>query len=209
MGWSVAQAGTIQWSVTLDQVTVNQGGQANDFSSSTGFPTFTGDFSVDKQLRLTFSAPAGQQFVFSRPSGATSWQLFADIWDDPIISLITFTPGVSYSFANLQGSAIVTPSFFDFTNDPDSFRARLYGPLVSDTVSFTSLTMLFDVPAGFNETYTDYTLARVFFRGWAADNASTTPFAGFADAVPEPATLLLLGTGLAAAGMRRRMKKRT
>jgi hypothetical protein len=29
-----------------------------------------------------------------------------------------------------------------------------------------------------------------------------------ADPIPEPATLLMLGTGLAAAGMRRRIKKR-
>jgi hypothetical protein len=138
------------------------------FESSTGFPALTADFSVDKELHVTYSAPAGQRFVFDPPADAQGADLLSivfSLWfgDVSAIGVLDSTDGVAVDFSGMDGS--LTQSSFSFVAGHangwfpgapiDSFaaffRADANGPW-----SFESVSATFTVPAIYDEVFNGF-----------------------------------------------------
>ena len=110
----VCRAGVIQYSNTFDAVSpsyfhpLGLGSQTIStmrLESSGGYPAFTGDFQEDKQLRVTYSAPAGQRFVFNPPLDADT--LTFTVWFGSLHAIASGAgmeaEGVSIEFAGAEG----------------------------------------------------------------------------------------------------------
>ncbi|HEV7474527.1 MAG TPA: PEP-CTERM sorting domain-containing protein [Pyrinomonadaceae bacterium] len=74
-------------------------------------------------------------------------------------------------------------------------------------IDFGNQTLFFDFNDGINTGSFSLTVANVFVQSGQAANL-TAGFTGQQSAIPEPATLLLLGTGLTAVGARLRKRRR-
>ena len=190
-------AGVVEYSATFDQVS------GTTLSSSIPLPTFTGDFSVDKQLRVTFSAPTGKKFDFV-PSGPGK-HILADIWSVGAVNVSYSTAGVSVTFTDLQGGLASQTQFEALWGPANDFTAILYGEVAAGGISFSSISMLFDVPATYNASFNNHTLDPVRFSLF--DGGATGSVAISDIQVPEPATIALMGLGLAGIGFARKKKQ--
>jgi hypothetical protein len=198
------------------------------FESSTGFPALTADFGADKELRVTYSAPAGQRFVFDPPTdaqGADTLSITFLLWLGDV-SVLGFdagnaTDGVSIAFSGLEGS--LTQSSFRFAAGHDggwfpgapidsfvaSYRAEANGPW-----SFESVSASFTVPAIYDEVFNDFApvvvlSATATWQWFGVDPAWAEPdvwgsVQQIPTAVPEPGMLGLAGVAVAAGSWRRR-----
>jgi hypothetical protein len=205
------------------------------FGSSTGFPALTADFGLDKELHVTYSAPAGQRFVFDPPADAQSADLFSIsflFWLGDV-SAIGFdsanaTDGNSLDFSGPQGPLAETSFRFIaghangwFDGAPiDSFVAE-YRANANSPWSFESMSATFTVPAIYDEIFNGFppevVLSATARWQWFAfeDPDWTEPdvwgrLEPVANDVPEPATLgLIAAAGAASIYRGRRTRQRS
>jgi hypothetical protein len=165
-------------------------------------PELTGTLNAGQQLRITYSAPAGQQInIFSKPASADSLLVAFDIWSEsPQSSPFVPTSGTSYSFTGLTGTPPIA-GIFEFREAADEkFRASLH--LSSGDFSFQSLQMIFDIPAGYDRTFTNHIpsdVVLVVIANWSSDAFDPGPLASITlatNSVPEPSTAILVAAAL-------------
>jgi hypothetical protein len=208
-----AQADAVHYSATLDtnthwyqdfnQISVNR-------LEPSVWPTLTGDFSSSKQLIITYSAPAGQQFNVGPPMPGATISIFqvglAMNGSGPLIGTV---PG-TFSFAGLSGPA-PWPLDVNWYGRADGLDA-LANWSWTTAFSFRSITLVFDLPAAYTAAFNNATLSDVSmyvdiefppeYTGGDPGSAASI------SAVPEPSTIVLTTTlvfGLALGGYARRL----
>jgi hypothetical protein len=212
-----AYAGVIDYTATFDGVVdnffpgpVGTGSHWTYLTLSGATPELTGTLESGQQLRVTYSAPAGQQInILPKPASADSLLVAVDLWSDsPQGSPFVDTPGASYAFTGPTGTAPTVSSFIFKEAAGEKFRTSLH--FNTGDFSFQSLEMLFDIPAGYDRTFIDHVPSDVVFvviADWDMDAFDPGPLATITRApgsVPEPSMLLLSAVAMAGAVLRRR-----
>ncbi|HET9272431.1 MAG TPA: PEP-CTERM sorting domain-containing protein [Vicinamibacterales bacterium] len=219
---TASQAGVIEYSTVLDTVTQFH----DDFipgltintvrlEASGGPPALTANFQTDKQLRVTYSAPAGQHFVFTPPADADS--VGFTLWLGSLSAIAYgndhWEQGVSIEFAGVEGTPPVESIFrmayggLAFPGPDDDFVASFHGDMGGGAFAFQSVTALFDVPAGYDRVFNslDPVVSLSALALWNSDHENPGPWLSIEPVdVPEPASALLLLAGGWAVFRRRR-----
>ena len=217
-----AHADVIDYTATFDSITghffpdgLGSGTHWTILHLEGSTPELTGTLDAGQQLRMTYSAPAGQQInILQKPASADSLVVVADLWSEPSLSSpLIDASGASYTFTGLTGTD-PTVSAFDFNGGAgDAFRARLH--FNSGSFSFQSLEMLFDIPAGYDRTFVDHVpegVRLLVIASWSWPNVASDPgplatITPVAPDIPEPSMLLLSATvGIVSAWRRRRAR---
>jgi hypothetical protein len=216
-----ARAGIIDYTATFGSVVdnffpgpVGTGSHWTYLMLSGSTPELTGTLESGQQLRVTYSAPAGQQInILSKPASADSLLVAVDLWSDsPQSSPFVDTPGTSYSFTGFAGTAPTVGSFLFKEAAGEKFRTSLH--FTTGDFSFQSLEMLFDIPAGYDRTFTNHLpsdVVLVAIANWSSDAFDPGPLATITRAsasVPEPSMLLLAAAAIAGHVVRRRRSAR-
>ncbi len=178
-------------------------------------PPLTGDFGADKRFQITFSAPVGMRFeIAAPPVGASRFGLFADLWSVGAVSDPVDTAGDSISFAGAVGTppTLLQHHFTTGSGQGELRAAGLWN--LTDSFAFESVTMTFDVPVGFNDTFASFIPTDVRLRAFAEYGTfPQSPPLRFMSLVqnpvpvPEPGTLALFGLGFASMVVLRRRKE--
>jgi hypothetical protein len=115
---------------------------------------------------------------------------------------------VSVDFTGAEGSLPIESGGSRFVSvNPSGFSA-FYSATLSDPFSFQSVSLLFDVPAGYNESFTSIVPSIAF--SFSADPVFPNPgaWAGFQpvtpNQIPEPSTLSLLSIAIGLIALRKR-----
>ncbi len=210
-------AAAVVYEVTMDQPFEESSAPYHYYGyAATGTnPPLTGDFGADKRFEITFSAPVGMRFqIAAPPAGASRFGFFADLWSVGAVSNPVDTAGDSISFTGALGTP-PTPLEHDFTTGSVQGEMRAVGLWsLTDSFAFESVTMTFDVPVGFNDTYANLIPTDVRLRAFAEYGSfPQSPPSRFMSLVqnpvpvPEPGTLALFGLGFASMVVLRRRKE--
>ncbi len=189
-------------------------------NSSYPTPLLNGTLNAGQQLKVKFSAPAGQQInILSKPASANSILVSALLWSDSSLgSPSVDTPGTSYAFTGFAGAAPSQSGFGFLAGSGEKFLAYL--ELDSGGFSFQSLEMLFDIPAGYDRTFTNYTPSSFSLGvqvdwvgyGYSEDAYDPGPMASISRAaqpVPEPSTAVFCCIAIVLGAAARRFSRRT
>ncbi len=201
--WSLS-AGTITYSAIASTGSDSfNPPQSTDQFSLTAPPLFVADFSTDKTLQLTFSAPPGYHYsVPALPSGITFPEVTMVLIVGNDSGVNTFFDGGSLSFGNLSGTQPTTASVQFTTYSGGGFSA-VAGANITGPFSFTSVTMSLPVPSGFSSSYSTAPgpVSRILISGTDSSDPGQWAFlVPDAVATPEPGPAGLVWLGIAALG---------
>lgn len=182
---------------------------ANYFEASS-VPAFTADFSADKTLEITYSAPAGYRFHIDAPPAAILAPLLIMDFRFPSTGLFYSQQAGTVTFGGASGDLPSMPA--------PEFALEPSGTIFSDgtitgSFAFSSVTLTIPVGAGFNADFlaVQPTIVRLTAEGVIRDSADPGPWASLeADPSPAPeprgAGLFLSGLALIALGRRRKRR---
>jgi len=218
-----AQAGTVQYAIPSDGTIVHsyywekdgEYGTVTDRLAATwwtpGWPGITANFSQDKVLEVTFAAPEGKAFQFTKPSGLDSAGISFELDSDGSTGYPYEDGDVTMEWLGLRGTE---PSSTTTTNTWGVGTQTVWlqsNATATDSFSFTGFKVTFTVPAGFTANWQDLPIFNgnvtisADSSGWTTDPGQMMTLV----AVPEPATMgtALLAIGSLGAFIRKRPRK--
>ena len=159
-------------------------------------------------IQVDYLAPAGLQFLFTKPTGASSAQFEFFVGNAPGVSNATTVGPQSTSVTGQGGSGTITGGgvFVYSAGDAAWFVEPSFS--VTGTVSFTELSAQFVVPAGLNASLTPLESGAFGIASILRTNpGSFLSLEAIPNAAPEPGTLAVLAVGLVGLARARRGRR--
>ena len=204
-----AQAGTVEYAVQSDGTITHYFYHDKDGPSEVydtlaaqwwvthPFPDLTADFSANKTLEVTFSAPEGKAFQFTVPTGAyhTGISFVLDSHDGGYGPFEDAVATIEWlGLVGTEPSFDTEPTEYSWLIGSQTFYLQGQAD-VTAPFSITGFKLTFAVPADFNADWENQEIFRGDVMFGARSYEWTTDPGQIVTLIPEPATMLLLGFG--------------